>query len=205
MNEHRKDRTMTVTGQGYVTAAPNMAVIRLGVETTGENLTAIQSENARISQSIIDALQQMGINDIKTFQYSINKNYEYEDGRRIDRGYTVRNILEIRTGNLNQIGTIIDRAVGLGANVVESISFEVSNPDYYYIQALNLAMNNAIVKAKSLSMNLGVKAEPIPIRIVENSVFSTPPQPFQRELAVTTPIMPGNIRIEAFVTVEFTY
>ncbi len=198
------NRTMTLTGQGQITTVPNIAVIRLGVQTTGENLVDIQSENAQIAQVIIQALQRMGISDIKTFQYSIDKLYDYENGRQIDRGYSVRNILEIRTTNLDMAGNIIDTAVNLGANVVDLISFDVANREYYYQQALNMAIMNAMQKAKSISINLGIPADPAPIRIVENSV--TPVQPyFRQELAATTPIMPGNIKIEASVTVDFSF
>lgn len=201
-NLHNK--TMILTGQGQVTVVPNIAVIHLGVQTMGENLVNIQSENAQITQSIIQALQRMGVSDIKTFQYSIDKIYDYENGRQIDRGYSVRNILEIRTSNLDMVGNIIDTSVNLGANVVELISFDISNREYYYQQALNMAVMNAIQKAKSISMNLGIPGEPVPIKIVENSI--QPIQPFYRqELAATTPIMPGNIKIEANVTVDFAF
>lgn len=198
------NRIMTLTGQGQITAVPNIAVIHLGVETRGENLVNIQAENAQITQSIIQALQRMGVTDIKTYQYSINKIYDYENGRQIDRGYSVRNILEIRTTNLDRVGNIIDTAVNMGANVVELISFDISNREYYYQQALNMAVMNAIQKADSIAMNLSFSAEPVPIKITENS---TPPiQPyFRQELAATTPIMPGNIIIEANVTVDFAF
>lgn len=202
-NDNIHKKTMTLTGQGQVTAVPDIAIIHLGVQTTGENLTAIQSENARVTQSIIQALQRMGVNNIKTFQYTIDKIYDFENGRQIDRGFSVRNILEIRTNNLDSVGSIIDTAVGLGANVVDLISFDVSNREYYYQQALNIAVRNAIQKSKSIAMNLNISTDPIPVNIVENSVM--PIQPFRRELAATTPIMPGNILIEASVTVDFEY
>lgn len=201
-NVHNKE--MTLTGQGQVTAVPNIAVIHLGVNTRGEILTNVQAENAQITQSVIQALQRMGVTEIKTIQYSIDKIYDYEDGRQIDRGYNVRNILELRTSDLDRVGSIIDAAVNAGANVVELISFDVSNREYYYQQALNMAIRNAMQKAKSITINLGIAQDPVPVRIVENS--SLPIQPvLRRELAATTPIMPGNIVIEAFVTVDFTY
>jgi len=193
---------MTLTGQGQVTAVPDIAVIRLGVQTTGENITDIQTDNARVTQSIIQALQRMGVNNIKTYQYAIDRLYDYENGRQIDRGFSVRNILEIRTNNLDMAGSIIDTAVNLGANVVDLISFDVSNREYYYQQALNAAVRNAIQKSKSIAMNLNISSEPIPVNIVENIIM--PIQPFRYELAVT-PIMPGSMLIEASVTVDFEY
>lgn len=197
-------KTMNLIGQGQVSIVPNIAVIRLGVQTTGQNLSEIQSENAQKTQAILQSLQRIGISDIKTIQYTIDKIYDYENGQQIDRGYSVRNIIEIRINAMDQVGRVIDESVNAGANVVDFISFEVANREFYYQQALNLAVVNAIQKAKSISRNLGINTDPIPVRITENSTIAIPYQQYQREVAAT-PIVPGDIRIEAFVTVEFTY
>lgn len=197
------NNVMTLTGQGAVTATPDLAVIRLGVQTTGYNLSRIQSDNAQVNQNIIQALNQAGYTDIRTAQYTIDKAYDYQDGNQIDKGYTVRNLLEIRTNNVSQVGAIIDTAVEMGANIVESISFEVSNPQLYYQRALNLAVNDAMQKAKSIADNLRIRLISIPSRIVENSASPAPVQEFQR-LAATT-ILPGNLNIEAFITADFLY
>ncbi|MDF2593731.1 MAG: hypothetical protein K0R69_72 [Clostridia bacterium] len=201
---HPSNQTMTLSGQGHVTATPDLAVIRLGVETTGYNLPEIQSENAQISQRVIESLNQAGVTDIKTFQYSINKLYEYEEGKQIDKGYSVQNILEIKTNDIDQAGNIIDTAVNRGANIVISISFELSEPELYYERALNFAVDNAIQKAKAISANLHIRLNPIPIRIIENSAPSFPMKQLQFEVAAT-PILPGDLKIEAFVTADFFY
>lgn len=199
-NLHNK--TMILTGHGQVSVAPDTAIIRLGVQTSGENLTQIQADNARSSQAIIQTLQRMGVSDIKTSQYSIDKVYDYVEGRQVDRGFAVRNILEIRTNNLGDVGTIIDAAVNAGANLVDLISFDISNRDYYYQQALNMAIMNAIQKANSITMNLGLSGSPLPVKIVENTAM---PFPVQREFVAATPIMPGTLNVEANVTVDFVY
>ena len=195
------NRTMTLTGHGEISVSPDIVIIRLGVETTGENLSRIQADNARISQAVIQALQRMGIADIKTSQYSIDKVYDFVEGRQIDKGYSVRNILELRTNNLEAAGNIIDAAVDAGANIVDLITFDVSNREYYYQQALNMAIMNAIQKAKSITMNLGISSAPVPVNIVENTAMLFP---VQREFAAT-PIMSGVINIIANVTVDFVY
>ncbi|MHB8128382.1 MAG: SIMPL domain-containing protein [Mobilitalea sp.] len=206
-NEQLPYNKMIVTGRGQVTVIPDLAILRLGVQTTGDVLSTAQSENARISQNVLTVLRQLGITDIKTYQYQIEKLYDYENGNRIDRGYSVRNIFEIRMDNMNLVGTAIDTAVNSGANVVEFINFEVADPDFFYQQALNLAVKNAYQKAKSISESLRVMINPIPILITENSA---PPIPFSsmymaREGTFTTPIEPGNKQIEASVTAEFIY
>jgi uncharacterized protein YggE len=195
---------MTLTGQGRVTLVPDLAVIRLGVQNNGTDLEEMQAQNAQTTQTIIDALNQLGVRDIKTFQYTIDKLYGEENGTPVDRGYTVRNILEIRTDDLAGVGGIIDVAVDSGANVVDLISFEVLQPELYYQQALNIAVMDAIEKARSIARHLGISINSIPVSIIENSVLPRPSQAFQRELAAT-PVIPGNITIEAMVTAEFAY
>jgi uncharacterized protein YggE len=201
------DRKMTVTGKGQVTVNPDLAVIHLGVLTTGSNVTEAQSENARISQNVLESLRQLGITEISTYQYQIEKVYEYENGNRIDRGYSVRNIFEIRMENMGLVGTAIDTAVYHGANIVESINFEVSDPDNFYQQALNLAVKNAFQKARTISGGIRIMLDPIPVRIIENTAVPIPYSPniALREGAYTTPIEPGSKQIEASVTVEFVY
>lgn len=196
--------TMTLTGQGRVSASPDLAIVHLGVQTTGYDLTAMQSENARQTAAVIQALEGIGISDVKTLQYSIDKNYIYENGIQIDRGYTIRNILEVRTNRISEVGRIIDTAVNMGANRVELIAFDISDRSYYYRQALSLALEDAQQKAASISRNLGRQVDPIPISIVENSTFPIQPLQFQRE-AVGTQIIPGDLLIEASITAEFLY
>lgn len=197
---------MTLTGKGQVTAAPDLAILRLGVQTTGENLTDIQNENARISQTVLQSLQQLGITDIKTYQYDINKIYEYEDSKRIDKGYSVRNILEIRTNNLDQVGSAIDTAVYYGVNIVDLIEFDVSDNQGYYLQALDLAVENAFQKANTIAISLGLLSTPVPIRIIEVGALPVPTRLLgSREGAATTPIEPGSKQIEANVNIDFIY
>lgn len=197
------NQCMTLTGRGQVTTFPDLVVLRLGVMTEGESLQEAQSQNAALSQAVLQGLQQMGITDIRTHEYRIDKLFDFVDGARIDRGFSVRNILEIRTEQLDMTGAIIDAAVSNGANIVDLISFEVSEPDLYYQQALNLAILNAIQKAKSITVNLGISEDPVLITITENTTSAIPFQPIARGEFAATPIEPGTKQIEALITAEF--
>ena len=104
-----------------------------------------------ISQAVLQSLQQLGITDINTYEYNINKIYEYEDSMQIDKGYSARNILEIKTNNLGQVGYVIDTAVYYGANIVDLVHFDILDKEVYYLQVLNLAIENAIRKADSIA------------------------------------------------------
>ena len=91
---------ITLEGEGRVRISPDLAVVRLGVISEGLNLSVLQSENAVIIGNIINVLNQMGVEDISTYQYTVDKNYVFRNDQRIDQGYIVRNILEIRVYNI---------------------------------------------------------------------------------------------------------
>ncbi|RDU24706.1 SIMPL domain-containing protein [Anaerosacchariphilus polymeriproducens] len=198
--------TMKLSGKGQVTADPDIAILRLGVKTNNQNLTDAQTENAMISQNVLDTLNQLGITNIKTFQYNIDKIYEFENGKQIDKGYMVTNMLEIRINDLKQIGNVIDKSVSAGANIIDLIEFDISNIEPYYLEALNLAVMNAYTKARSISGILGILINPVPKQITENTTAPFPPRSFNlREGIAATPIEPGKKQIEANVMVEFIY
>lgn len=201
-----ENHIMILNGTGQVTALPDIAVIRLGVQTNGNDLSAAQQENAEYSQAVLNAIENMGITDISTHQYTINKVYEYDDGKQLDKGYMVRNIFELRTSDLDQVGELIDVSVKAGANAVDLINFEVSDTNAYYNEALNIALDNAFEKARSITANIGVILNPIPSKITENTTAPVPYRSFaMREGAFSTPIEAGTKQIEASVIVEFNY
>lgn len=111
--------------------APDIVIIRLGFKLRRRLISNTGRQRKNKVQSIIQTLQRMGITDIKTSQYSIDRVYDFEDGRQIDKEFSVRNILQIRTTNLEAAGSIIDAAVNAGANVVDLITFDISNREYY--------------------------------------------------------------------------
>ena len=196
---------ITLRGDGIMLVIPDLAVVRLGVISEGESLAQLQSENGLIVSNVIQALEQMGVDNISTFNYSIDKNYVYENDRRIDRGYIIRNILEIRTFDMGNIGTIIDTAVASGANQVDLVSFQVSTPLEYYQEALNLAIMDGIEKARNISETFGFNINLTPVNILEHGTTWEPPMPFNlaREVNAVTPILPDDQRVTASVTMEF--
>lgn len=198
--------TMELQGEGIVMVKPDLAVLHLGVETTNKDLTLAQEENAKIMQEIIASLKRTGIDeeDIQTERYTINKQIDYVDGQQIDKGYVVRNILQITLRDIDRAGTVIDTAVEHGANVVNGISFEIEDPSRYYQQALNLALMDAGEKAMTMGKQMGVQVFRVPIRIVEESVSGGIPY-YAKTIRSETPIEPGQNEISAKIKALFSY
>jgi uncharacterized protein len=202
------EKTITVEGNGIVKLEPDIVVINLGVETMGNEVSAAQAENARLSTAVVQAIKQMGVDekDIKTSNYSIAPEYDYVEGNRVFRGYRVTHIYSITVRNIASVGQIIDIAVRNGANRVDSINFTVANPSPYINKALSLAVKDAFEKAQTISKTLGVEVNRIPNSIVEE--YTSRPEkstPGAMYLAApTTPIESGQLEINSRIKAVFS-
>ena len=71
------DQGIRVTGTGTVTVAPDLATLRLGVETTAESADEARREASTTMNAIMDVLRARGIedSDVQTAQFSIEPEY----------------------------------------------------------------------------------------------------------------------------------
>ncbi|MCY6371143.1 SIMPL domain-containing protein [Clostridium ganghwense] len=207
----RENYIMQVQGKGRITLKPDTAVIYLGILTENKDLEKAQKENAIRTNRVIDVLKDLGISEdsIETLSYDIKKTYDYIDGKKSFRGYEVKNSLKITVTNLEIVGEVIDTAVESGANIVEKIVFTISNPEIYYVKALNLAVENAVKKSLSIGKTLKIRVNRVPIKITEESYaprLDLEYTPFDGVAATkSTPIQPRELEITAKVQVIFGY
>ncbi|WP_052352759.1 SIMPL domain-containing protein [Neobacillus dielmonensis] len=210
---NKDDYTITVEGKGRVTVQPDQANITVGVITTDSNVQTAQQENANITNRVLAAIRKAGIeqDDIKTKVYTVNPRYDYVEGKSEFRGYEVEHLFQITVKDLSKIGAIYDLAIKEGANRTENIQFQNSQEDLHYLQALTLAVNNAVTKAEQIAHTLGVILNRIPLKVREQSPT---PQVFTQMSAeslafsaknTTTPIQPGENTLHATVSAVFQY
>ncbi|SOC36383.1 SIMPL domain-containing protein [Ureibacillus acetophenoni] len=206
----QKSRVITVNGNGEISVPPNFAEIRIEVVTQSEDLSEAQRENANKMNQVIQALLSLGIfrEDIQTSSFSVFPQYDYVDGRQVFRGYEVTNALTVKIRNINQVGIVIDTAIRNGANRISSLEFKLDNENLYYNQALQIALYNAVEKARTIAESMNLPMHPLPIEIVEESVEAPPI--LYRAVAMTqeslqTPIEQGLITINARVLVKFQF
>jgi uncharacterized protein len=212
MNPHfycKKPYTIEVAGEGTVSAAPDKAIIILGVITENISLTVAQKENADTVSNIISSLLNLSIpkENIQTTNYRIDIEYNYEDGKQTLRGYKVTHLLQITIDKVDQTGFIVDTAVNNGANSVSNIQFIVAHPEAYYNQALSLAVKNGEQKAITIAKTIGVTLNQFPGQVQEVS-RTQEPSPYQTQLyakSAVTPIQPGELKISASIRAEYFY
>lgn len=208
-------RTINVTGDGEVTATPDIAYLFLGVVTDKPTTTEAQSANSIAINNVIAAIKKEGIKveDIKTTNYSINPKYDYDKttGASTLVGYTVSNTLNVTVKDISKAGQIIDAAVENGANISNGISFGISDYEKYYNMALLDALSNAQGKAKVFSTFLGIKLT-TPVNITENSSGTPNNYPFlmntnlkSADSSASTSIQVGTYKVKATVSLVYEY
>ncbi|AVF04723.1 MULTISPECIES: SIMPL domain-containing protein [Devosia] len=150
--------TIAIEGRGEVRAAPDMATINSGVTTQGATAREALDANTAAMSELIAALKEAGIEarDIQTSGFSVNPNYVYSDARdelgytmppKIN-GYQVSNSVTVVVRDLEELGSILDRSVTVGANTVNGVSFSVADPSELLDEARKLAFADARDKAE---------------------------------------------------------
>ena len=200
--------SVRATAEAVVTAKPDQAQIDIGVLTQAATARAAADENARKSDAVIAALHKLlGQDaDIKTIGYALNPSYTYpkEGGQPKISGYTASNVVQVKSSDLKQVGTIIDTAYQTGANNINSLQFNLKNDEAVRAQALREAAAKARAKTEAIASALGLKI--IRVLFAEESGPVVRPMYANLEMAqakagdVATPIEPGTIEVRAIVT-----
>ncbi len=209
-------------GSGKASAAPDEALINLGVTSQGSNVELAQNQANEASKKIIDSLKKQGISEdeIKTTNYSINPNYSFSGESQKIIGYSVSQNFEVKSpiGKTNQI---VDSATSAGANMIGNIIFKLNDEKEKELknQARKEAVDNAKTSAEGLAKSAGMKLGKI-INITETNGTSGVPMPFavatkaldssqggeislQNSTREVSSITPGESNVE--VTVILTY
>lgn len=201
------DFTIEVTGEGAVPAAPNRTLITLGVVTEGKEVQPAQSDNAEKMNAVIGALLKLGIprESIRTKTFSIEPQYDFEDGRQVFRGYKVTHLLEVALGGVDGAGNVVDTATALGANAVTELAFRSSEAARYEAEALQAAVRSAQAKAAGIAASLGVSLSAVPSRVQEISPDSGPVLFKAAAMSAPTPIAPGQLTFKAAVRAWYMF
>jgi uncharacterized protein YggE len=192
--------SVTTTGHGVITVAPDEATVTAGVHTQAATAAEALSQNSVHMNAVIAALKGHGGKDLQTQQVSLYPQSK-EDGTIT--GYSADNSVSASSA-ISGAGALIDAAVGAGANTVSGPTLSVSDQDARYRDALKKAVEDARAKALALADAGGFGIGPIST-VVEQT--SSAPQPVFAAVAkdaASTPIEPGTQDVTADVTVTFS-
>lgn len=128
--EQQADRTLSVTGFATEKVSPDDIFISLSVETRNTTVTAALAANSHTMGRVISALNSTGVppNNISTSQLGITPIISEPTGIApgIITSYDVMNTIQITLSNSTSVSTLIDTAVGAGANRLGGVQFKFS-------------------------------------------------------------------------------
>jgi uncharacterized protein YggE len=205
--------TISVSGEGKVTTAPDIARLSLGVATGRKaTATAVIDQLDKEMNAVIDAIKAQGVadKDIRTETFSLNPTYDWIDGRQVPRGFEGSQMLTVKVRNLDKAGAVLTAATQAGANDSGGVQFTIDDPEVQRQQARQEAIDEAKKRAEALAQQLGVSLGRL-VQFSENSGGYTPPMYYMAdyakdargEAAQSVPLPPGEQ--DTTVTVNLTY
>lgn len=208
--------TVTVTGNAESKTAPDMATIRIGVQSSAKTAKGAQEANSETANRIIAAALKV-VPDRKAFQtsdLSLFPQYAPPTGGGLSGmepqpqrliGYMATNILTIRLEDVTKVGPLVDAVTGAGATNIDSIAFGLKDDRAARRQALRDAVRDARDKAEAMAEGLGLKLGEVH-SIEEGGGVRVMPYQMANMAALrdaNTPVMPGQVSLSGSVTVRF--
>ncbi|MCY3991837.1 MAG: SIMPL domain-containing protein [Caldilineaceae bacterium] len=152
-------RSVTVVGEGVVNIEPDVAAARIGVVVLRSTVKDASSEAGGIMQAVKAALLAQNIEekDIQTRHFDISAERYGPEGLLPEEQvqYRVRNTAYVTIRDLDNIGGVLDAAIGAGANDIGSVRFSLENPASLESEARAMAVADARAKAEELAALIG--------------------------------------------------
>lgn len=163
--------TISVSGEGEVTAIPDVSQFSFSVIAKGVDAKTAQNDSATKVNDILKYLKENGVTseaDIKTESYTLNPQYRYEQkpcqfgqfcppGEQIADGFEAAQTISVKVRGEVKPGDLISGVGERGATNVSGLSFTVDDEDALKAEARALAIADAKEKSKELAKELGVR------------------------------------------------
>jgi uncharacterized protein len=199
-------RRIVVTGEGRVEAAPDLARFTAGVEAEALEAAAALAAASATMRDVFAALEAAGIasEDMRTSRLAVDPVWEHGDGRQPRvRGFSASNLVTVRVRDVDALGALIDAVGAAGANRIEGIGFDVSEPRAALDAARRAAVADARAKAEVIAGAAGVTLGPV-LSIREGGAGGPEPMMARAEFADAAPPVAAGV-VDLSARVEIVY
>lgn len=165
--------TISVSGEGEVTASPDIATISFSVREEAKKVADAQNKVDTKAKAALAAVRKLGVadKDIKTENYSSYPKYEWQNatvsclelncppsrpGRQVLIGYEVSQLVTVTVRDLDTTSAIIEALGTAGVNDMQGPNFAIDKEDDLKAAARKQAIEKARAKAEVLAGDLGV-------------------------------------------------
>ncbi|HEU5175407.1 MAG TPA: SIMPL domain-containing protein [Gemmatimonadaceae bacterium] len=203
---------IAVSAQGEAKAAPDRAVVTLGVQSRATTASDAARENARVQRAVLDTLRAMGFRSEQLSTANFNVRPEYapapdRSGPPGVTGYVVSNTVQATMHDTERVAQVVDAALAKGANTVHGLYFMLADA----APARREAIADAVAKARGDAEALARAAGGSLGRILELTTLPGPGElrTYSRAAyggvagGAITPVEPGQASVMAAVTVRW--
>src|SRR3954470_4690162 len=150
---------IVTSGEGIVKRAPDRAWVAIAAESRARTAAEAQRLNTDAMTAVLDKIKSLGVpaDAIQTTAYTLQPDYEYQNGRQNIRGYVARNQVDVRVDALPKLGDIMASAVGTGATNVSGVRFDLKDREAAESEALRIAVRDARRRADAAAAGAGVE------------------------------------------------
>ena len=205
-------QTVSVTGNGLVSTVPDLATVRMSIDSRAKELDAAQAGAAKVTAAVLSLTDKLDIerNKVDTTGATVRLDYRWnrEKEEQELRGYIAERQMSVEVDDLDKLGRLVEGAVAAGVNQVSPPQLDSSKREAMHREALALAAKDARANATVLAETLGAKLGD-PISIGDRSAPPQPPVP-QPRMAVAAmesdsaaTYNAGDLTFTATVTVVF--
>ncbi len=210
MAQNDPPRVIETIGSASVSAAPDIATIRVGVERTEKTSAKAFNGTKAAMNELIVSIKAQGVDakDITTSGLSLSPFYEQSKtdarGRPQISGYTASVEISVVARDIGKTGALLDTALKEGSNQFNGILYDLSDKKPALDEARKQAAAEAKRKAELLAGALSLKLGPV-VRVYEPAAEVARPygaEAFGRlKQADAAPlnVEPGEIEISAQV------
>jgi uncharacterized protein YggE len=209
--DNKMPRLISLSGNGEVRRAPDIAFVTTGVLSQGTTAAEALAANTSAMNALFAALKDGGIaeKDVQTSNFMVQPRYNFQENKAPELvGYDVSNNVTITVRKIGDLGALLDKVVQAGSNQINGIGFDVSEPSASLDQARKLATEDATRKAKIYAEAMGVTLGPV--MSISEGVSYQPPMPMARgkvmmadAAAAPVPVAAGEQRLSVDVNITW--
>jgi len=205
--------TITVTGQGQISRAPDLATVGVTIVTNDDNAARALSENNRRYAALIAKLGAEGIAGSDITSTSIQSYFNPRPSGQGPNapgqpfGFVVTRNVQINVNALAQAGSVIDAATAAGATQINGVTYGFRDRRAVERAALAAAVADAHAQAQTIASAAHVQI----VRILRIGTETAPGRvmPLAMNMArtaeapVPTTISPSDLEVASSVTITY--
>ncbi|MES2014630.1 MAG: SIMPL domain-containing protein [Patescibacteria group bacterium] len=213
---------ITVTGEGKVSAAPDIATISFSISEDADTSAHAQDAAAKKVNVALQLLKNLKVadKDVKTSSYNIFPRYSqptpcygtapcvYNQEQKII-GFTASETVEVKVRNIDDTGKVLSALGDAGVTNLYGPNFSVDKQDDLKAEARKEAIEKARTQAKQLASALGVRIVRVvnysengayPVVYMKTGMMSAGAAPARED--ISTPTGENEIVVDVSVTYE---